>query len=913
MKIKKRKVPAYRRALSRIFEHISKKLHNKKTKLFCGVVIGITIFILGSISGVFFLSFYSTVNRERAPGVGDAIDRLGIPLMVKKIRFELQRANSLVKLIEIACYPLRYVKALSTQPEKIQINIKFDDYQRLAYARELALAEGAYFSSSDDYVSATLTHDGETFRIWIRMKGDLQDHWIDDKLWSFMVKMRDNSTLLGMRRVSLQHPRTVVYLDEWYHLRFLSYSGLIGLRANLVEVMLNGDTLGVYYMKEHYDKRLIEHNELREGPVYKVDDSLWLHKSVYDSPLLDFDETYFSSDFEAYSMGRLSRNPILWEQFEKGRDLIESFREGKLKTHEVFDVDKLATFMAVHALFGDPHPTIYHNLRLYYNPITSRLEPIGGEGAVRQLPKDNGEFGGFIGLRRKIGVPASEATECWPGLNLIFSDEVFFKEYIAALEEISEPAVLDDFLSSVAEEAEEAEHILHRSYPSYEFDKEPTIYENQQTIKEILNPQRGIRTHFVSADSEAGVLLMEVGNTIGLPIEVLDVTYNSTIVLEPTSRILLQPKDYLEAVDFKDVTFTIPSGLEWDSILLSDMVIHYRILGASTIREGVIFGWTHLDEDFLDDDLIRKQPNAESFEFITIHDTAQTISIQPGYWALSDNLIIPSGHTVLCSEGTTLDLQTNATILSYSRFLCSGSEEYPVRFISSDSTGQGLTILNADDISRFEHVIFENLSAPSQGGWTLTGAVTFYESPVELEYCSFRNGLAEDGLNIVHSDFTMKNCLFKESFSDCFDGDFVEGVIEDTSFMGCENDGLDVSGSVVTATNIITRCGDKGVSIGEESTATLTGLIIDGGLIGIASKDTSTVTLEDVSITGSGYGFGAYQKKSEFGPASITASGVTMKGVGAEFIVEKGSTISIDGEIFTSSETNVNGKLYPEE
>lgn len=914
MKIKRRKVPAYRRALSHIFERISKKLHNRKIALFCSVVAVLVVFTLGTLSGVIFSFYSSSLHVSRALSVGETLDNLGISSFIIETYWETQGGSGIgdvVKFIQIILHPQNYFEGITSQPERLQIDIQFKDYERLAYTRERALNEGVLVSQDDDYVPATITVDGETYRVNIRVKGDLKDHWIDDEKWSFMVKMRDGRTLFGMRRFVLQHPRATAYLDDWYYLRFLSDYGLVGLRHKLVGVTINGENLGIYNLKEHYDKRLIEHNELREGPIFKVDDYLVL--SYYDSPLKDIGELYFTSDLEVYSQDRLLGDEILREQFEKGKNLIESFRQGELSTHEVFDVEKLARFMAVNALFGTSHPAQYENIRIYYNPVTSRLEPLGDDNCIFPLPDLScEELQGFAGLWKKVGDLPPGAGEGSPWLNLIFRDEVFFREYIAAMEEISEPQVLDDFLDSVNEEAGENERILHRSYPAYTFNKEHILYENQQLIREILNPPRLVKAHFAGIDPKTRNLRLQVANIYNLPVEILDVTYNGTTALKPVENILLQPKMESEPVVIQDAEFALPEGLAWDDSMINGMVVNHRILGASAILNRTIFPWALLDEEFLEGDFMRREPNAESFEFLAVDPSATTIALRPGSWTLNRSLIIPPGYTVYCTGGTTLDLTNGATILSYSPFLCSGTEEGPVRFISSDSTGQGLTVLNAGGISEFDYVIFENLSAPNQAGWKLTGAVMFYESPVNLDHVMVLHQESEDGLNIVRSEFTITNSLIKDSYADCFDADFSSGTWSDSVIIGCDNDGLDVSGSTVEITNLrVSRVGDKAISIGETSTVSMENIWVNHSYVGIATKDGSTVSARGVTILDSPYALAVYPKKPEYGPSSLTVAALDTGGVGKLYVVETGSSLILDGILHKGEENGLYDRLYP--
>ena len=64
----------------------------------------------------------------------------------------------------------------------------------------------------------------------------------------------------------------------------------------------------------------------------------------------------------------------------------------------------------------------------------------------------------------------------------------------------------------------------------------------------------------------------------------------------------------------------------------------------------------------------------------------------------------------------------------------------------------------------------------------------------------------------------------------------------------------------------------------------------------IASKDASTTELTLVDIRGCNLALTAYQKKPEFGPASIRSLGLTLANNKVPFLLEEGSDIDINGE-----------------
>ena len=99
--------------------------------------------------------------------------------------------------------PINYVKGKISKPEKIFIDINFEDFQKLEYKRQEALDAGFLLSSPEDYVPATIKHRDKEVKVKLRLKGDLVDHLDGDK-WSFRIKVKGENTLFGMKTFSIQ-------------------------------------------------------------------------------------------------------------------------------------------------------------------------------------------------------------------------------------------------------------------------------------------------------------------------------------------------------------------------------------------------------------------------------------------------------------------------------------------------------------------------------------------------------------------------------------------------------------------------------------------------------------------------------------------------------------------------------------
>jgi hypothetical protein len=343
---------------------------------------------------------------------------------------------------------------------------------------------------------------------------------------------------------------------------------------------------------------------------------------------------------------------------------------------------------------------------------------------------------------------------------------------------------------------------------------------------------------------------------------------------------------------------------------ISTTILH-RVIGTSCALETTIIEWPYHDVDGVRADVARRGSNVDQFEFLSIDEQSRTIHVAPGNWPVRQTMIVPGGYRIIAGPDTRLDLINGAMLVTASPLEFIGDDERPIVVTSSDSSGTGVVILQATQRSVLENVVFENLSNPSQPGWTLTSAVTFYESDVDIRGSTFTKNRCEDALNLIRCRFTIENSHFLNTQSDAFDADFCEGSISRTRFANTGNDGIDVSGSVVDITEIdVHRAGDKAVSVGEDSVATVNHLRSDGSAIAVASKDSSSLRLDNVTIVGGQVGLTAYQKKPESGPASIVATNFSITDTEVPYLIEHGSSALVNGVLVKTVPQKVEPLLY---
>ena len=185
-----------------------------------------------------------------------------------------------------AKYPETPAFTQKTNLNLIQLTVSEKSFDKLEKKRFKALSQGVLETSDTDYVPATVSFNAKDFRAQIRLKGDWTDHLKGEK-WSFRVKLKDDKTILGMRKFSLHHPQTRgrYYLAEWLYLKAIKKEGIMGLRYTFLEGSIHvkrknssayiTKDVGFYALEETFDKRTIESNNLKESVILKFAEDHW--------------------------------------------------------------------------------------------------------------------------------------------------------------------------------------------------------------------------------------------------------------------------------------------------------------------------------------------------------------------------------------------------------------------------------------------------------------------------------------------------------------------------------------------------------------------------------------------------------------------------------------------------------------
>ena len=794
--------------------------------------------------------------------------------------------------------------------KKIIISLKGKDLNKIKKKRAEALTEGILVSYDDDWVKAKIsTEEHLNVKSSVRLKGDWTDHLRDTLKWSYKVKLDEDKTLFGMRKFSIQHPVARNYIWEYFYQLVIKENGLLGLRYDFLNLEMQVEEnkkittrqIGIMALEESMDKILIENNQRREGVIISFDESiLWDDRKkqrILEMPENPNDKNIRSvstAPIRVFNANKVLATPHLKKQFDTAKNMLQGLREGKLKISEVFDVEKLSLYVALSNLFGGHHGLIWHNLRIYYNPVTNKLEPV-----------------------------ASDSNSGYKIQNI--------RDYIYAAEDPVYQAKLVEKLALVSDENfvqqlynsnyEALNSIMANLKQEFHITFDPGILEhNSNLIKKQIFPANGLIAHLSSYDTKA--ITLEIKNITNFPLKIggiqtlkgkmLSLAVDEEVIWPGKEKKIVLPlkKAFLNAFvskKNKKGEFRYPKDI-------AKINLSYQLVGTSRLEKNAIIPYEKKDKEFVKEYKKNSEYNYKSFPFISVNEEDNEITFLSGEYELQEHLRIPADFQIIVEKGFNLDMVNNASIVSYSKFICNGSKEAPIKFYSSDANGGGILISNTHEKSVLNYCVFSNLSFPSIGNWSLSGAVNFNESDVEISNSTFEKNRSEDGLNIIRSGFKMENVNFKDTQSDAFDGDFVKGTLSNSSFVNCGNDGIDVSGSELEVTNVeVINSSDKAISIGEGSTLKGRYIKIIGGEIGIVSKDLSIIELQDIDIKNSRLAISAFQKKSEFGPGKISIDNLILLNNELDYLIEENSQLAIDNVLVETKSSKVLELMYGNE
>ena len=753
--------------------------------------------------------------------------------------------------------------------EKIYINLKFEDLNILLDARKksLALHKTNQYLIEKKRVPAEIIFKNKKFKSRIRLKGDRADHWIDNKLFSLDIKIK-NGSIDGWERIALQShssrgfPRSLIISNMMKRLNIISEN------YKTYELIVNGQSWGKRYAIDRISESFFENRKLKESLTFKFtnQDNVFIASKVTsnDISVEDLEKILFSQ-------GRYTTkfdNDVKIENFYL-KSVIKTLNlrkfdqqnshKKKLFIKDIFELNEIATIYAYIFLFNDGHPFGPGNLIFYFDPYLAKIRPIFNDATGSTSYNNFSSYKNF---------DFDYLNNFNNNLTYLLTDEIFFETIIKKMS-----LIINDF-DNVRNDIKKIEKNYDKNFENVIPFK--TITKNYQNFLKY-------KKNYFTKIKNISLAKNE------LDIKKLNQNYDNFVLKNKKfDQILI--KNYKEKIFtrvYNDGWIEI-QNLTNEQIKINKLIIQSSLNNCmQTIKVNLLVKPNDRVDNKIDtikcsnakyqifatqekknllsngkvEDLETKHENLINKYNKNIYKNKDliikgSIIIDEPIKIKNSNLIIEEGSNILVNNNSFILIENGNLIIN-------GTKKLPVNISSSDNYWGGIYVKNSK-YSKIENLNIKNLDFFNdyKNLFFLTGAINFYKSNVEITNLNLSNSIAEDGINFINSYIKLKNINIDGVKSDGIDFDFSKGNIENISVSNVKGDGLDFSGSTFSINNSnFENILDKAISVGERSEININNIIVQNSNIAIAVKDGSLSNLRDFSFIDNNEDVTGYLKK----------------------------------------------------
>jgi len=439
------------------------------------------IYFVGVISFLLFILiigyYYSSGMYERFKPI-PLIKKIDKVILNKYLGFSIFEIDDYIKIKLISS---KYF-FINNDFENVVIKIDQKNLYNLESQRNNKI--NGTSNEFERFSTAKLEKEKKNYDIKMRVKGDRVLHWYDKDQTSYKIDLRGDKRIWGLEEFSVQKPITRNYIYEYIFHKLLEANELISLKYFFINLTLNDSAQGIYAVEEGFSKELIERNKKRNGPIFGLEESLGTNY-----PNVEYD--LYSKKYWTTNHSKLTEIALL---------KLEDLKYRNINIEKIFDLEKWAVFFAIIDLSHTLHGSLSKSVKLYYNPVTAKFEPIGFDGhhnpnlfndfLILDFMNDENVNCSYICKEREWYLRFFKNKD---GSN----NHKFIELYMKALKNASSQKFLDNFNSKYFEEIEKNNSQLqsevtkkdlnyYKGLGLYMFDKD-FLFKRAKYIKDRLN------------------------------------------------------------------------------------------------------------------------------------------------------------------------------------------------------------------------------------------------------------------------------------------------------------------------------------------------------------------------------------------------------------------------------------------
>ena len=880
-----------------------------------------SFYILIFILAVSFLSLIMIT-----PGIKGDLEKSLLIILDQPTLFKTKLKSKNQNNLKLTDYPKKIYFAFKNflfsdyKYEKLEFNINFLELEKLKNDRIIALEKKKLIDPQK--VKAEILYKGKKYLAFIRLKGDLSEHWGNNKQWSLKIELKKDKSIFSMNEFAVTNFLERAFPYNFVMSKIFNENDILNPRYEIAKVFVNGESWGPMLIEEQISSSFYAMNKLKEVPIFKMtneeDFRIYVVSQNKVKNVSDIIKWQGKLETEVYNENKILKKTnipnlktnqnllSIFKNFHEISILGEENYSLALKDH--LDRDHYAKILAILSIFGDDHSANDTNSRYYLDPYNLNVIPILTDPSPQTI-KNNWDLKKYLNSFNYF-------------FRIFYDDKKFQNKYFETINTLNKNIDLIElfFLDTCEPFGKNCRDLVDIASIKNNIEY---INSNKNIFNELIKKSKiDLNSKKFNTKNQNDLIRKKIYFRVFNNGDIK--FHNLTSEILKIKRIkLINDIKCKKNCNYKYLSLNQnlkPSSFEKLSIKNINLQIKKVDLEIFNYLEIKYFDENNKEfsqierienEFFSKENFFKKQNNNIGFD---IKISEKNYVIESGKYFVKKPIIVPSGYNLMIKAGTKLIMSPDTYIKVNNgiiRFIGEKDKPIIIGSVNPAEYWQGIYVNSnglKDTKSLLKYVELSNFTYFNDNKVQLTGGINFINGNLDLHNTIISNNLSEDAVNLVKNKFDIQNIVFNNIKSDGIDVDFGKGEINNVSLNYVGGDAIDFSGSNVNLRNImINNTGDKAISVGENSLIKIKNIKISNSKIGIAAKDSSEVNVEKANISDCGmYDYAVYKKKSYFSNSIMNVENSISCNTP---ISQKQNKLTINGKKVKNKKINIK-KLY---
>ena len=727
--------------------------------------------------------------------------------------------------------------------------------------------------------------DGKMHRIKLRHRGDNPVNWAFPKK-SWRLKMKKNDLVGNVRSFDYLNFQSPVMIEGALLRLFAQDIGLLVAPSRLVEMFVNGQNRGVYLEVENLDESFLRHNGIMPVNMYKGEQRM--------------SEKRYGVDIDLFN------SPALWRKIASNniyhkadtRDLqwvIQRLRDAETSPlvfanlHRTFPYETWATFAAYEAIAQNHFDTV-HNARIVIDTWSGHVLPVVQDPQSRI----RGRIHSRQGVLRLLEQDSAFLWRKLQAMYRLLDEEVMEKQVLkmhAIQDRLSTSIARDPYISQQFNSSETRNLLWSSDKATTDDAYMSKLLDNANTMKSKLmeRPKVG----WASIDGAVSLTIEGLVPMDGIslargkgaaPAKIVAWDRDDNGILSEGDMILQHTEEngslLIDSVFLSSFgRFNTPRSLaqkHYGYIFRSRPTLFKLVADVPLSVVGVSArnALTRERYDVSHGDLLGTLPDRWNHPITKA--SVSDLEVWENQINIDSDRIVDT--PVRIAPGAELIMGEGASLIFRSQLVIAGTESAPVTIRGAGDSPWGTVALIGKSTkgSRLSHFQMHGGSGDHHGLVRFSAMLSIHDTEdILVEHAVLKqNYRVDDMAHVVYSkNIVFSDVVFSDARADALDIDISDAEIVRGRFENAGNDAIDfMSSEAVIRDTEIYRSGDKGISVGENSTILVHNTRIADSKIGVQSKDASAAFLSHSEILRNATQLHSFKKNWRYGTGGTIIS-----------------------------------------